>query len=315
MTLDDFCTRLRSLRLDRADGRVKPYKPVLLLAVVVLIAKGKIPEPRIFLDGGLKSAFHQLLTRLHGDAFRGADVRYPFRHLARDGVWRLVAKDDAEQEIAALLGAGGTAREVMSLVACAEMDADVFAALATDDRSRARVVATLLDAYPETLPASTTDVIWHLLGEVDARAIVPPPPAPALERLTERALEEHLANSWETTAFSALGVELANERVHGFPGRQVLTPVNAIDLLGYRREARQWWVIELKRGRPSDAVVGQVSRYLGWIKQERARQQEGAVGAIVAGGVDAKLEAAVRAHEGRLSLWTYDTRLALRQVI
>lgn len=313
MSIADFCAHLRSLRLDRANGRVKPYKPVLVLAVVVLIAKGKITDPRIFLDGGLRSTFYQLLSRIHGDAFPRADIRYPFRHLARDGVWRLVAREDAERDLLALLGAGGKAPEVMRLIACAELDAEVFAELAADARAREEAIGTLLSAYPEAFPAGTGEMVRGLLGEAGAGVfpVMPPPP----ERLSERALEEFLATCWSRSAFAALGVELASERVHGLPGRQVLTPVNAIDLLGFHPAARQWWVIELKRGRPSDAVVGQVSRYLGWLKAARASRGEDAVGAIVAGASDAKLEAAVRAHDGRLSLWRYDAGLELRRVV
>ncbi len=64
MTLDEFCGRLGHLRLDRSGGLVRPYKPVLLAAVVMLVHKGKIPTQSVFLDGGLRSAFHQLMAAL-----------------------------------------------------------------------------------------------------------------------------------------------------------------------------------------------------------------------------------------------------------
>ena len=78
--------------------------------------------------------------------------------------------------------------------------------------------------------------------------------------LDEKALEEKLVREWPRTVFAKLGVELVTPERHGRPGRQVLTPVNAIDLLGYRRDRREWWVIELKHGRPADQVVGQVAQ-------------------------------------------------------
>lgn len=58
-------------------------------------------------------------------------------------------------------------------------------------------------------------------------------------------------------------MELSRRETHGWPGRQVFTPVNSIDLLGFESAARRWWVFKLKRGRSADAVVGQVSRYMG----------------------------------------------------
>jgi hypothetical protein len=56
VTFDEFLRRLEHLRLDRSGGLVKPYKPVLLAAVVLLVHKGKLPSRRVFLDGGLRSA-------------------------------------------------------------------------------------------------------------------------------------------------------------------------------------------------------------------------------------------------------------------
>jgi hypothetical protein len=89
--------------------------------------------------------------------------------------------------------------------------------------------------------------------------------------------------------------------------------VNAIDLLGFEPSARRWWVFELKRGRPADAVVGQVSRYLGWLSEERRGQRESAVGAIIVRKADPKLRYAVKAND-RLSLWEFDDRFAVKQV-
>jgi hypothetical protein len=56
-----------------------------------------------------------------------------------------------------------------------------------------------------------------------------------------------------------------------------------------------------------------VSRYLGWIAEERRGHRESAVGAVIVKQADAKLRYAVKANE-RLSLWEYDERLAVRQV-
>jgi hypothetical protein len=93
----------------------------------------------------------------------------------------------------------------------------------------------------------------------------------------------------------------------------VFTPVNAIDLLGFEPTARRWWVFELKRGRSADRVVGQVSRYLGWIGEERRGSRESAVGAIIVRKADPKLCYAVKANE-RLSLWEFDDALQVKQV-
>ncbi len=52
------------------------------------------------------------------------------------------------------------------------------------------------------------------------------------------------------------------------PGRQVKTGVGVIDLLAYSKEKKQLLVIELKMKQGSDEVVGQVLRYMGYLRQE-----------------------------------------------
>lgn len=102
---------------------------------------------------------------------------------------------------------------------------------------------------------------------------------------TEKALEEHLEAHWQDTPFARDGVELS----------------------------RRWWVFELKRGRSPDVVVGQVSRYIGWLHEERSGRGESAVGAIIVRKADPKLRHAVKANE-RLSLWEFDDQLDVRRV-
>ncbi len=59
------------------------------------------------------------------------------------------------------------------------------------------------------------------------------------DQISERALEEHLELHWTETPFARNGVELARREVHGWPCRQVFTPVNAIDLLGFEPAAKK----------------------------------------------------------------------------
>jgi len=50
-------------------------------------------------------------------------------------------------------------------------------------------------------------------------------------------------------------------------GRQYRTSVGYIDLLAIDRDNEKFVVIELKKGRSSDQVVGQILRYMGWVKE------------------------------------------------
>ncbi len=100
MNFEQFLEAARHLRRDRSGGEPKPYKPLLLASVVVLIHKGEIRTREVYLDGGLKSVFHQLLAKLYPGRFEAAKIIYPFRHLESDRVWRPVARDGAATGLA-----------------------------------------------------------------------------------------------------------------------------------------------------------------------------------------------------------------------
>ena len=308
LSLDEFCSRLEHLRLDRSGGLVKPYKPLLVAAVVILIHKEKQPNRNVFLDGGLRSAFQQLLGLLFPKWSNPAKPEYPFRHLENDGVWTLVPIEGASDALRAAKDARAEAWDVLRHVRCAQFDDSVFQQFASSFEVRFRVLRLLARAY---FPTETSGRLWEFLG--DDPPSTPVPRVAEGDQISERALEEHLELQWSKTPFARSGVELAGREVHGWPCRQVFTPVNAIDLLGFEPAAKRWWVFELKRGRSVDRVVGQVSRYLGWIGEERRGNRETAVGAIIVRKADPKLRYAVKANE-RLSLWEFDERLEVRRV-
>ena len=308
MTFEQFVEAIRHLRLDRSGGVPKPYKPLLLASIVVLIHKGEIRTREVFLDGGLRSVFYQLLAKLYPGRFPSANIVYPFRYLDSDRVLRLVPKDGAAQSLQAARAEGGAGWKVLRQVRCAELDSEVFQALASSFQNRFRVLQELIQTYG--FPRDRTGYLWDLLSTEEAA--MPVPAAGEALAISERALEEHLETNWRATEFARLGIELASEAKHGLPCRQVLTPRNTIDLLGYRAAAHEWWVFELKKGRSSDAVVGQVGRYMTWI-EDQAKRSESVRGAIIVGRVDENLKASVRSNE-RLSLWQYDSGLAVRRV-
>jgi len=299
---DEFCRRLASLRVDRSGGLVKPYKPVMLAAVVILIHKGKILSRNVLLDGGLRSAFFQLLAELFPSWPTTTKAEYPFRHLENDGIWELVPIEGASGSLRAAREARAEAWRVLRHVKCAQLDEAVYAELAGTLGARFRVLQILADTY---FSVETSGRLWKYLAAAEPIDVAGS--GAEDEQLTERALEEHIEQHWGETPFGRMGVELAS------PCRQVFTPVSTIDLLGYRPGKREWWVIELKRGRATDQVVGQVSRYLGWVASERCRGRERSVGAIVARQADRKLRYAVSANP-RLSLWQFDDALELTQV-
>ena len=89
--------------------------------------------------------------------------------------------------------------------------------------------------------------------------------------------------------------------------RQFPTAVGPIDLLARDRNG-VYVVIELKRGRASDRVVGQVARYLGWVTDRMAHGDKAKARAIVVGrDYDSKFTAAITALS-RVRPYIYDIR-------
>lgn len=110
-----------------------------------------------------------------------------------------------------------------------------------------------------------------------------------LEFAVEAMLEEYIFRNWNNIDF---GESL--ELYEGRKGRQFHTEVGIIDFLCKNKNSGDFVVIELKKGRKSDEVLGQILRYIGWVKNNIAK--DGNVkGIIVTGDADKKLDIAASA--------------------
>ncbi|MGB5107699.1 MAG: endonuclease NucS domain-containing protein [Candidatus Zixiibacteriota bacterium] len=107
----------------------------------------------------------------------------------------------------------------------------------------------------------------------------------------ERHLEDLLVENWDLTDLSKEWDLFWND---GEAAQQYATKVGLIDLLARHKTKSQWLVIELKKGSSSDAVVGQVTRYMGWVKEHLANSSDTVEGLIVSGELDEKLRYSIR---------------------
>jgi hypothetical protein len=116
--------------------------------------------------------------------------------------------------------------------------------------------------------------------------------APALVQFgMERVLEDFLAENFEKV-FPELQLYQDEE---SDSGRQYQTEVGRIDFLARRKRDKSLVVIELKLGKSSDAVVGQILRYMQWVKENLSEISEDKVsGIVVAAEQDDKLRYALR---------------------
>lgn len=107
----------------------------------------------------------------------------------------------------------------------------------------------------------------------------------------EKHLEDFLIKNWNHTP---LGVEYdIFADTNGPAGQQYPTDTGPIDILGISKNKKVLLVIELKKGRTTDVVVGQIQRYMGYVKEELAEPDQIVKGVIIGLEADKKLKRAL----------------------
>lgn len=96
----------------------------------------------------------------------------------------------------------------------------------------------------------------------------------------EKHLEDFLISNWASTE---LGKDYNIFHEDGeIIGQQYLTDTGPMDILAISKDKKELLVVELKKGRASDAVVGQALRYMGYIASEVAEPHQEVKGCIIA---------------------------------
>ena len=111
----------------------------------------------------------------------------------------------------------------------------------------------------------------------------------------EKHLEDFLERNWASTALG-LKYELFSDEDSS--SRQFPTDTGPIDLLAISKDGTEYLVVELKRARASDAAVGQILRYMAYVKEQIAEPHQTVSGAIIALEDDLRLRRALQATTG-----------------
>ena len=107
----------------------------------------------------------------------------------------------------------------------------------------------------------------------------------------EKHLEDFLVNNWT-------GTDLSNdfdiyEEDGDKVGQQFPTDTGPIDILAISKDRKTLLVIELKKGRANDVVVGQLLRYMGFVQDELAESDQTVRGVVIALEEDPRLKRAL----------------------
>jgi restriction system protein len=107
----------------------------------------------------------------------------------------------------------------------------------------------------------------------------------------EKHLEDFLVQNWAGTE---LGKEYDIYEEDGeCVGQQYATDTGPVDILAISKDKTRLLVVELKKGRASDVVVGQVLRYMGYVQEELAENSQAVRGAIIASEDDLRIRRAL----------------------
>jgi len=130
------------------------------------------------------------------------------------------------------------------------------------------------------------------------------------EFVLEKHLEDFLVQNWKSTEIGKRYdiYEEDGETV----GQQYPSDTGPIDILAISKDKKEILVIELKKGRASDAVVGQVQRYMGYVKYELAEKNQAVRGIINAFEDDVNIRRALSVAQS-IDFYTYKVHFKLEK--
>ena len=135
--------------------------------------------------------------------------------------------------------------------------------------------------------------IRDIVAETDGAPEMDPdqPTASQSSFLFEKHLEDFLVKNWRNLPIGNQYdiYEENGEQV----GQQFRTGTGPIDILGLNKDKSDFLVLELKRDRASDVVVGQTLRYMGWVQEHLCSPAQSVNGCIIAHAKDERLQYAL----------------------
>ena len=101
-----------------------------------------------------------------------------------------------------------------------------------------------------------------------------------------------MVKNWEHTSLGR-EFDIYTDEDGELAGQQLQTDTGPLDILAVSKDKKRLLVVELKRGRASDHVAGQVLRYMGYVKDELAEPDQTIEGVIIGTEDDPKLQRAL----------------------
>ncbi|MDJ0357668.1 endonuclease NucS domain-containing protein [Paenarthrobacter sp. PH39-S1] len=107
----------------------------------------------------------------------------------------------------------------------------------------------------------------------------------------EKQLEDFLVHNWRSTALGR-EYDIYEEDGH-LVGQQYPSDTGPMDILAISKDRTRLLVVELKRGRASDVVVGQIQRYMGFVQEALLEPGQTVEGVVIAQEDDLRIRRAL----------------------
>jgi hypothetical protein len=127
----------------------------------------------------------------------------------------------------------------------------------------------------------------------------------------EHQLRDFIGNNLSVLTFEGKKLRLYSDPVTGRTGIEFPTDVGFIDILAID-DFGNFYVFELKRARSSDQAIGQLARYMGWLKHNIGKNK-GVQGVIVAKAISDNLRFSVSVIPN-VGLFEYEISFKLKAV-
>ena len=125
----------------------------------------------------------------------------------------------------------------------------------------------------------------------------------------ENQLEDFIISNWDNTQLGKKYDLIYEEG--DLKSKQYRTDIGIIDILARDKKTNSYVVIELKRNQTSDDTVGQLMRYMGWVKIEL--KDNNVKGIIIAGKYDKKLDYALEYAPFDTDVFIYNVSFTLNE--
>ena len=124
----------------------------------------------------------------------------------------------------------------------------------------------------------------------------------------EKHLEDFLVQNWHHTEIGKK-YEIYKDKGE-IIGQQFPSDTGPIDILAISKDKKELLVVELKKGRVSDVVVGQIQSYMGYAKEVLAEKDQKVRGLIIAHEDDIRLRRALSVTQN-IDFYTYKVSFKL----